>query len=236
MQRVLPSAAISYTPIPRQNRVTPFGEIIATPARGTLMGNRGSLHDSQGTIRRAYAGKRWIICLLEFKNRQRMIMTPGQYTELFFLDEATALAAGHRPCAECQRERFTHFRALWAAANPQLAHKATPTAGTVDAVLHAERLSTVQRPLLSLRETAQLPNGTFVAPVGEETAYLVLQSRLLRWSPFVYQKVSAAFVGTFVDTEVRLLTPPSLVRTLAEGFVAGLHASEESSAAIKMCH
>ena len=83
--------------MPRQNRVTPFGELIATPARGTLMGNRGCLHDSQGTIRRAYQGKRWIICLLDFKNRRRTVMTPGQYTELFFLDEATALAAGHRP-------------------------------------------------------------------------------------------------------------------------------------------
>lgn len=185
------------------------------------MGNRGCLHDSQGTIRRAYAGKRWIICVLEFKNRRRTVMTPGQYTELFFLDEATALAAGHRPCAECQRERFTHFRALWAAANPQIARAATPTTGTIDAVLHAERLSTVQRPLLSLRAIDQLPTGAFVAPVGEESAYLVSQSRLLRWSPFGYQKVSAAFVGT----AVRLLTPPSLVRTLAEGFVVGLHAS-----------
>jgi len=211
----------------KQNRVTPFGEIIATPARGTLMGNRGCLHDSQGNIRRGYQGKRWIICLLDFKNRRRAVMTPGQYTELFFLDEATALAAGHRPCAECQRERFTAFRAFWAAANPQLAGTATPTAGTIDAVLHAERLSTTQRPLLSLRATAQLPNGAFVAPVGEESAYLVLQSRLLRWSPFGYQKVSEAFVATSVGTEVRLLTPPSIVRTLAEGFVAGLHESEE---------
>ncbi len=210
----------------RQNRVTPFGDLITTPARGTLMGNRGCLHNSDGNIRRAYQSKRWIICLLEFKNRRRTVMTPGQYTELFFLDEATALAAGHRPCAECQRERFNHFRALWAAANPQLAHTATPTADTIDTVLHAERLSTVQRPLLSLRETAQLPNGAFVAPVGEESAYLVLQSQLLRWSPFGYQKVSAAFIGT----EVRLLTPPSIVRTLVAGYVAGLHASADLAA------
>lgn len=191
------------------------------------MGNRGCLHDSQGNIRRAYQGKRWIICLLAFKNRRRTVMTPGQYTELFFLDEATALAAGHRPCAECQRERFNLFRATWAAANPHLAGTATPTAGTIDAVLHAERLSTAQRPLLSPSETAQLPNGAFVAPDGKDTAYLVWQNRLLRWSPFGYQKVSEAFIGTFVRTEVRLLTPPSIVRTLAEGFVAGLHASEE---------
>lgn len=205
----------------KQNRVTPFGEIIATPARGTLMGNRGCLHDSQGTIRRAYQGKRWIICLLAFKNRRRSVMTPGQYTELFFLDEATALAAGHRPCAECQRERFKLFRATWAAANPQLAGTATPTAGTIDDVLHEERLSKEQRPWFLLSELAQLPDGAFVAPVGEDCAYLVLRGRLLRWSPFGYEKFSEVLPGT----AVRLLTPISVMRTLAAGYVAQVHSS-----------
>ena len=105
----------------RQNRGTPFGDIIATPARGTLMGNRGCLHDNQGHIIRPYQLKRWIIYQLEFKGRRRQIMTPGKYTELFFLDEATALAAGHRPCVECSRPRFTEFVAAWAEANPDLA-------------------------------------------------------------------------------------------------------------------
>src|SRR6266513_3430279 len=112
--------------MPLQNRVTPFGELVVTRARGTLMGNRGSLHDTERRIRRPFAVKRWIICVLEFKNRHRTVMTPGQYTELFFLDEATALAAGHRPCAECQRARFTIFRAHWAAANPALAGSSAP--------------------------------------------------------------------------------------------------------------
>lgn len=205
----------------QQNRVTPFGELIATPARGTLMGNRGCLHDSQGTIRRNDQGKRWIICLLAFKNRRRTIMTPGQYTELFFLDEATALAAGHRPCAECQRERFTEFRALWAAANPDLAGGSTPTVGVIDAVLHGERLAKEQRPRFPLTELDQLPDGVFVAPIGEDCAYLVLRGRLLRWSPFGYEKIAAPFP----ITAVCLLTPPSIVRTLAAGYVAGLHAS-----------
>ncbi|HEY3229252.1 MAG TPA: hypothetical protein VGJ87_08530, partial [Roseiflexaceae bacterium] len=102
--------------MPYQNRVTPEGALIATTARGTLMGNRGCLHDERKRIVRTYQVRRWIICLLEFKGRWRAIMSPGKYTELFFLDEATALAAGHRPCAECQRERFTMFRAHWAAA------------------------------------------------------------------------------------------------------------------------
>ena len=108
----------SRTKAPKQNRVTPFSTLIATPARGTLMGNRGCLHDDHAQIRRPFQGQRWIICLLEFKGRKRSIMTPGQYTELFFLDEATALAAGHRPCAECQRDRFNLFREIWGQGRP----------------------------------------------------------------------------------------------------------------------
>src|SRR5262249_51513118 len=97
--------------VPYQNRVDPFGAIIAHPAYGTLLGNRGCLHDNQERLLRQYQGRRWIICVLDFKGRKRRPMPPGRYTSLFFLDEATALAAGHRPCAECQRQRFTAFRA-----------------------------------------------------------------------------------------------------------------------------
>src|ERR1700732_822885 len=102
----------------RQNRVTPAGDVIATPERGTFLGNRGVLHDDQGRIKRAWQLKRWIVCVLEFKGRRRAVMTPGRYTELFFLDEATALAAGHRPCAECRRERFNAFREAWLRGDP----------------------------------------------------------------------------------------------------------------------
>ena len=104
--------------MPRQNRVTPFGEIVATPERGTFMGNRGVLHDAEGRIRRAWQLKRWIVCVLEFRGRKRQVMTPGRYTELFFLDEATALAAGHRPCAECRHARFLDFCNAWGQAHP----------------------------------------------------------------------------------------------------------------------
>jgi hypothetical protein len=207
--------------MPRQNRVTPFGEIVATPARGMLMGNRGCLHDSQGTIRRTYQGKRWIICLLEFKKRQRSVMTAGQYTELFFLDEATALAAGHRPCAECQRERFRHFRAAWAAANPHLTGTPTPPVAVIDDVLQRERLQKEARPLLPLGQVDQLPDGCFVAPIGDGNAYLVVQGRLLRWTPFGYAQLSEPAGAV----DVTLLTPLSIVRALATGFVAGLHPS-----------
>src|SRR5262245_56377085 len=103
--------------MPRQNRVTPFGAIIATAARGTLLGNRGVLHDAAGRIVRPWQLKRWILCRLQFKGRRRAVMTPGRYTELFFLDEPTGLAAGHRPCAECQRGRFDAFRRAWQLGN-----------------------------------------------------------------------------------------------------------------------
>ena len=96
---------------PHQNRVDPFGRLVADPVRGAWFGNRGCLHDDEGQIRRFHSGRRWIYCRLEFKGRQRELLQPGRYTELFFLDEATAFAAGHRPCAECLRDRFNEFRA-----------------------------------------------------------------------------------------------------------------------------
>ena len=149
-----------------QNRVTPFGELIATPARGTLMGNRGCLHDPARRIRRPFAVKRWIICLLEFKGRHRSVMVPGQYTELFFLDEATALAAGHRPCAECQRSRYDLFRTHWTARG-----RALPGADDLDDVLHAERLDGRAKRTYGER-LARLPSGTMVADTDGQ-AYLV---------------------------------------------------------------
>src|SRR4051812_48029475 len=100
--------------MPLQNRVNPSGELFRSPARGTLMGNRGgAIHNREQEIVRQYKSRSWIACQLEFKGRRREVMSPGRYTELFFLDEATALAAGHRPCAECRRERFNAFKSAW---------------------------------------------------------------------------------------------------------------------------
>ena len=135
--------------MPRQNRVTPFSSIVAVSARGTLTGNRGCLHDDRQNIRRLFQGTRWIICLLDFKGRKRKLMTPGHYTELFFLDEATALAAGHRPCAECQRERFTRFRDLWVTANPELADSSRAAATVMDAAIHRERTAPIDEARLT---------------------------------------------------------------------------------------
>ena len=118
-----------------QNRINPYGEICFSDQRGTLMGNRGNLHNAQKEIVRKHQLKRWIICLLEFKGRHQNVMTPGFYTELFFLDEATALAAGHRPCGECQYPRFKAFVNLWKTAN----NRQNIDLKQMDEQLHLER-------------------------------------------------------------------------------------------------
>ena len=202
--------------MPRQNRVTPFSTLIATTARGALMGNRGCLHDDRGRIRRAFQGQRWIICLLEFKGRHQSVMTPGHYTELFFLDEATALAAGHRPCAECQRDRFNLFRGFWSSANPDRTAVARPTATVIDAVLHAERLA----PRSVCNTLDDLPDGAFITD-DEQTAYLVLNHQLWRWTPFGYEDAA----HQPINYPAQVLTPASIVRTLVAGYPVTLHPS-----------
>jgi hypothetical protein len=203
--------------MPRQNRVTPFSSIVATSARGTLTGNRGCLHDDQQNIRRHFQGTRWIICLLEFKGRTRNLMTPGHYTELFFLDEATALAAGHRPCAECQRERFTQFRELWARANPELAGSSRPAATAMDLALHKERTATIDHGTRSLLSIENLPDGVFVTD-DDHTAYLVVGGQLQRWTPAGYERTTAT-----LRYPARVLTPASVVRAVAAGYPVGVH-------------
>jgi hypothetical protein len=178
------------------------------------------LHDDREQIRRQFRGKRWIICLLEFKGRKRSIMTPGRYTELFFLDEATALAAGHRPCAECQRDRFNLFRELWAKANPELVDTPRPAATTLDAILHQERTATGGQARRFFNSIETLPDGAFVTG-DEKTAYLVLRNQLLRWSAAGYEHPPVRAVSF----PVRVLTPPSVLRTLSAGYPVGIHAS-----------
>jgi hypothetical protein len=204
--------------MPRQNRVTPFSTLIATPARGTLTGNRGCLHDDHEQIRRPFQGQRWIICLLEFKGRKRPLMTPGHYTELFFLDEATALAAGHRPCAECQRDRFNLFREIWAKANPDITNVARPAATVIDAALHSERITISTQQHRFCNSIEELPDGAFVAD-DEYNAYLVWRDQLLRWSPAGYEDP----ITQAINHPVRVLTPASIVRALAAGYPVGIH-------------
>jgi hypothetical protein len=193
----------------RQNRVTPRGELIADPARGLVYGNRGCLHDQQGRVRRRFDGKRWIACQLEFRGWQRTrLMQPGRFTELFFLDEATAFAAGHRPCALCRRADFDRFAALWGES-----HAGPRGADAIDARLHEERVDPTTRGQRVHRAPLDsLPDGSFVSHRGQ--ASLVLGRRLLRRTPSAYAERARRPVGADVD----VLTPPSLVAVLDRGW------------------
>jgi len=184
------------------------------------MGNRGCLHNPHQQIIRFYQGQRWIICRLQFKGRHRKIMLPGQYTELFFLDEATALAAGHRPCAECSRPRFETFRSLWAQANPDLAHGTKPLATVIDQALHQERIDTLRQKVTYQEMFGALPEGSFVA-LNDKQPYLLFQGFLLAWSPEGYgQRLTQQ-----TDRVVEVLTPRSIVKTLARGYCLDIHPS-----------
>jgi hypothetical protein len=206
--------------VPRQNRVTPFGDIVATSERGTIMGNRGVLHDAEGHITRAWQLERWIVCVLEFRGRKRSVMTPGHYTELFFLDEATALAAGHRPCAECRRARFLAYCNGWATAHPKGATR--PTAATIDDRLHAERVAPDRSQRTFLARLDELPSGVFVTVAAKpEQPYLMWGDLLLAWTAGGYTEPRARPR----KAEVRVLTPASTVRAIRAGYVPEVHPS-----------
>ena len=193
--------------MPRRNRVTPLGEIVADPARGLAFGNRGCLHDDHGAIRRSHAGRLWITCRLRFKDRRRALVQPGRYTELFFLDEATALAAGHRPCAECRREDYTRFVEAWPGELPSGAR-----APAINDRLHAERLTGQGAQRHHDAPLDELPDGAFV--LRDDAAWLVLGDALRRWTPAGY----ADAVARPARTRAVVVTPPSLVAVLARGW------------------
>ena len=204
--------------MPRQNRVTPLSELIATEARGTLMGNRGCLHDDQGQISgRRWATHAWVICLLSFKDRKRQLMQPGRYTELFFLDEATALAAGHRPCGECRHADHHAFRAAWWRGNPVPTGMTPGSLSLLDRTLHTERTARMNGEAFH-EPLADLPDGTMIILPGQEGCWLVLGDELARWSPEGYtERVPRP------GEEVAVITPPSTVRAIRAGFEPGLH-------------
>jgi hypothetical protein len=210
--------------VPLQNRVDPWGRLLAVEARGTLMGNRGCLHDERRRIVRDHRGEGWILCLLEFKGRQRTVMTPRSYTELFFLDEATGLAAGHRPCAECQRHRYRDFLDAWRRGNPTMLAGVAPNAAGLDAVLHRERLDSKGCKRVHPAHLADLPSGAMIEGDREDQAFLVLGGALYPWSIAGYGPP----VPRPERGEARVLTPPSILGALAAGYVPSLHASARS--------
>lgn len=210
--------------MPRQNRVTPDGQLIATTARGLFMGNRGILHNDNQEIVKPFAHKAWIICRLSFKERRRAVMQPGNYTELFFLDEATALAAGHRPCFECRRAEAEAFRAAWLTGNPQYNFGRSVKAGELDKILHEERLTKAyyikdrqKKTYTAVLNT--LPNGTFI--LRQERPFLLWEDHLLPWSPDGYGSPQPQPRGV----QVEVLTPSSTVAALAQGYAPALHES-----------
>ena len=205
--------------MPRQNRVNPLGEIVAVADRGTFMGNRGCLHDAKGSIRRPWQLERWIVCLLEFNGRRRAVMTPGHYTELFFLDEATALAAGHRPCAECRRGRFDAFRRALAAGTES---EPLLSAVEIDHRLHVQRVGADRSKRTHATNLDELPDGVFVLLSNEgRTPYLVLGDTLLAWTAGGYADRVERQRGIVVE----VLTPELTVRAIRGGYVPELHPS-----------
>ena len=192
-----------------QNRVTPLNELIADPARGLVYGNRGCLHDDTGAIRRRYATRRWIACRLEFKGWHRHpLLQPGKFTELFFLDEATAFAAGHRPCALCRREDYDRFTDVWRTLHPE-----QRGADAIDGQLHDERFDTAARAQRHHEaDLDDLPDGSFVLRDGGP--WLVREHELLRWSPAGYDARAPRPAGT----QAAVITPPSLLAVLQAGW------------------
>jgi hypothetical protein len=199
--------------MPLRNRVTPFGEIIATPERGTMLGNRGILHDEHREIVRTSQLRRWLCCVLEFKGRHRVVMKPRSYTELFFLDEATALAAGHRPCFECRRQAALDFQSFWTEA-----HGAFARADEMDRVLGEDRRHRGGRKKTYVADVRGLPDGAFVARDG--AAWLVRGRRLLRWTPAGYLDSRGRGSGA-----VEVLTPRATTAVIQAGYVPGVHVS-----------
>lgn len=215
--------ALKSRQVPLQNRVTPFGDIIAAPARGTCMGNRGIIHDPKRKVllTRRWQHQTWIYCVLEFKGYQHPIMGPGSYTELFFLDEATALAAGHRPCAYCHRPAFGGFKAAWLSGNSINSETFVPIS-RVDKQLHHERVTRRRKKVTFLAAIDDLPDGTMVAI--DRQALLVLHDKLYPWEPDGY----AAPIPRPIGVNTTVLTPRSTVAAIQLGYGPGIHTSASS--------
>ena len=202
--------------MPLQNRVTPMGDIVAEPERGMFTGNRGIIHDplTRTLLNRRWAGQAWLVCKLQWRGVRRAVMGRGSWTELFFLDEATALAAGHRPCFLCQHAEAKAFQAAF----PTFDCARRPMAPEIDRVLHAERLDGRHKRLHDLTSPAAgLPDGTIILQDG--APHLILNGAARRWSLRGYAPPIAPLDGA------RLVTPPSIVAALRAGYRPCIHAS-----------
>ena len=202
--------------MPLQNRVTPTGDIIATPHRGLFTGNRGIIHDpaTRTLLKKRWSSPAWLTCVCEFRGRRREVMATHSWTELFFLDEATALAAGHRPCFYCRRDDANRFRAAWEKGN----RVRDVRMHDIDTVLHHERLDHGKKRLHALLvPLEQLPDGAMLQQ-GEES-FLLMQGGALLWSAAGYVE------GARELDDAQLLTPPSTLRAMSAGYEVTLHPS-----------
>ncbi len=206
--------------MPLRNRVTPTGEMVAVAARGTMMGNRGIIHDhlSKQLLSRRWQHKAWVCCVLEFKNHQHPIMGKSSYTELFFLDEATAFAAGHRPCAYCRRGDFNAFKRAWVSAQG-IADVASLRAPMIDHQIHTHRVLRDRSQVTYGAMSSDLPDGTFV--LFEDKAWLVQGKRMLLWSDSGYRLARERIT----NRSVIVLTPRPVVAAFRHGYNPGVHES-----------
>ena len=208
--------------MPLQNRVNPFSTLISTPERGAWTGNRGVIHNERKEIIKNHAVKYWITCALKYKNAQRSVMSPNRWTELFFLDEATAFAAGHRPCGFCRHPDFKRFKDLWLTANGEQYGLTSKTKmDIIDAIIHQERLDKNGLKKTFKSTLTALPDGTFITLDEMDKAYLWYQQNLYEWSFSGYTKVSPSDK----NREVTVLTPLSYVAVFKAGYVPEVHFS-----------
>lgn len=196
-----------------QNRVDPLGNIIKTEARGLWMGNRGILHNDKKEILRPFKLKAWLICKLEFNGRKRQIMAPHRYTELFFMDEATAFAAGHRPCFECRRQDYNRFKLFWLKGNPEYGFDEKTSFQKIDDILHKERIGRDKLKITFEEHADKLPDGTFV--LLNDKPFLISGGMVYLWSAFGYEKG----VLLHANNKLTVLTPRSVVSAFRAGYV-----------------
>lgn len=195
-----------------QNRVDPQGNIIKTSARGAWLGNRGQLHGDTKTILRPFKLKAWLICVLEFKDRHRQVMAPNLYTELFFLDEATAFAAGHRPCFECRRDDANQFKTAWLKGNPEYGFDHKVHIEKIDEVIHEERIDKNGHKVTFEASIENLPDGVFIQIDSE--LYLLANEMIWHWTAFDYEQgAPISELG-----KVTVLTPRSVVNAFRSGY------------------
>ena len=202
--------------MPLQNRVTPTGDIVADPNRGIFTGNRGIIHDpaTKTLLKKRWSSPAWITCVCEFRGWRRQVMGRRSWTELFFLDEATAFAAGHRPCFFCRRDDANRFRSCWEQGNGVT----DILARDMDKVLHGERLERGKKRLHPLpMPVRELPDGAMVQAGAE--SFLVLQGKALLWSMAGYRSAERTI------TDATLLTPPSTLRAISASYRPLLHSS-----------